>query len=245
MLYAIRYVKRAGEPGATVQEYLDSFPVNKTAVPVQFDTLLRQATVGRPDRYKELLQKIEERALAPARKKAAAEAQKSAWTLLSEHLEVVASQFEMARALPFYDHHVKHPAIQIMVKHIAEQASSAVLVAPVPQDTDIQVQRSETQALADAAGEIPPEERLQALLLQLGQTCDEIAGLMPEAARHFRRGHKFETATSELVKQAWFKTSDAIAALGGRSQLRRPKKWEHLRTTPTVAPAEVPVPAAP
>lgn len=230
MLYAVRYIKRAGEAGATMQEYLGSFPISSTEIPVTFDALLRQATVGRPDRYAALLEKIDERVLGPARLQATAAAQKKAWEMLSEHLDLAASQLQQAKALPYFEQYVQHPAMQVAVSAIVEQASSAIRAHPKAVEGTRQTKELHLLATHDASGKVPAEHRLQMLLAQLGQTCDEIAALMPDAARHFRRGHKFEPATTELVKKAWFKTSDAIAALGGRSQLRRPKRWEHLRT---------------
>jgi len=54
--------------------------------------------------------------------------------------------------------------------------------------------------------------------------------MMPEAAKQFRRGYPFQEHTVDLVRQLWFNSSDAIAALNGRGQLKRPKVWESLRS---------------
>lgn len=230
MLYTSRYVKRSGEPGATTQEYLASFSITSTEVPANFKSLLRQATAGRPERYQALMQRIEVRVLEPARALAAIEQQKKAWVNLAEHLEIATAQLQLAKALPHFEHHVRHPAMQIAVKQIVEQANSAVYDGAASGGSPALTTATGKQANEDGLSGITAEAKLQALLSQLGQTCNEITELMPEAARNFRRGHKFEPATTELVKKAWFKTSDAISALGGRSQLRRPKRWEHLRT---------------
>ncbi len=57
----------------------------------------------------------------------------------------------------------------------------------------------------------------------------EMASLMPESAGKFRKGYPFNESTVAQVREFWFRESDAVAALGGRGQLRRPKSWEHLR----------------
>ena len=67
------------------------------------------------------------------------------------------------------------------------------------------------------------------LLMRINGACQEISSMMPEAARQFRRGYPFQDHTVELVRQLWFNSSDAIAALNGRGQLKRPKVWESLR----------------
>lgn len=229
MLYASRYMKRSGEPGATTQEYLASFSITSTEVPANFKSLLRQATAGRPDRYQALMLRIEERVLEPARALAVIEQRTKAWVSLAEHLEIATAQLQLAKGLPHFEHHVRHPVMQIAVKQIVEQANSAVYDEAASGGSPAPAAATSKQTNEDGSSGITAEAKLQALLSQLGQTCEEIAELMPEAARHFRRGHKFDSVTIDLVKQTWFKTSDAVAALGGRSQLRRPKKWEHLR----------------
>ena len=67
------------------------------------------------------------------------------------------------------------------------------------------------------------------LLMRINGACQEISAMMPEAADQFRRGHPFQDYTVELVRQLWFDSSDAIAALNGRGQLKRPKMWDALR----------------
>lgn len=77
----------------------------------------------------------------------------------------------------------------------------------------------------------PTEARLQAALLTPHDACRAISLMMPGAARQFRQSHQFEDRTVDLVRQLWFVTTDAIAALKGRGQLKRPKVWDPLRST--------------
>ena len=67
MLYACHYVRLPEGVGATVQTYLGSFPVTATEVPPKFAALLREATLGRPERYQTLMQRITDEVLLPAR----------------------------------------------------------------------------------------------------------------------------------------------------------------------------------
>lgn len=75
----------------------------------------------------------------------------------------------------------------------------------------------------------PPEAKLVRLLRAIESACDEVIALMPESARHFKRGHEFQPETVRQVQRVWFKASDAIAALNGRQPLKRPKNWEPMR----------------
>jgi len=74
-----------------------------------------------------------------------------------------------------------------------------------------------------------PEAKLVRLLRAIETACDEVVALMPESARHFKRGHDFRPETVRQVQRVWFKASDAIASLNGRQPLKRPKNWEPLR----------------
>ena len=59
MLYANKYVRLPNGSGASSQTYLASFPVSATDLPKEFESILRSATVGRPERYKALIERIE------------------------------------------------------------------------------------------------------------------------------------------------------------------------------------------
>lgn len=74
-----------------------------------------------------------------------------------------------------------------------------------------------------------PEATLVRLLRAIETACEEVAALMPESARKFKRGHDFRPETVLHVQRVWFKVSDAIAALNGRQPLKRPKNWEPMR----------------
>lgn len=74
-----------------------------------------------------------------------------------------------------------------------------------------------------------PEAKLERHLRAIESACDEVVALMPESARHFKRGYEFRPETVRQVQRVWFKASDAIAALNGRQPLKRPKNWEPMR----------------
>lgn len=73
------------------------------------------------------------------------------------------------------------------------------------------------------------EDRLVRLLRTIEAACVEVEALMPESAKQFRRGFEFRDETVRQVRRVWFKCADAISAMNGRQQLKRPKNWEPLR----------------
>jgi hypothetical protein len=75
------------------------------------------------------------------------------------------------------------------------------------------------------------ESKLLRLLHAIETACDEIVTLMPQSAQHFPKGHVFKDETVRQAQRIWFKSADAIAAMNGRQQLKRPKNWEPRRAT--------------
>lgn len=68
MLYRNEYVKATnGLPGMTAQHYVASFSTRESVVPSRFESLLRELTEGDPARCRELLDRIEDKVLAPRR----------------------------------------------------------------------------------------------------------------------------------------------------------------------------------
>lgn len=126
MLYANRYLRHEGEPGATAQQYLASFATRCTDIPPAFDAILRQATAGQPGRYRQLCQRIEERVLVPARRQAQAEALKKSWVQLAQYLEDATEQLQQAQDLPHFDELIAHPAMQVAVQILVGQARRAL-----------------------------------------------------------------------------------------------------------------------
>ena len=68
MLYRNEYVKAAnGLPGMTAQHYVASFSTRESEVPSKFEDVLRELTEGDSARSRKLLERIEDKVLAPRR----------------------------------------------------------------------------------------------------------------------------------------------------------------------------------
>ena len=233
MLYANRYRKAAdGRPGYSVQEYLCSFSVNSTDIPPEIDALLRQVTCGKPARYRELIERLTYRVLEPARQRLLERQQEQQKQHALALLGFANDQLEHLGLSGVQAAHLADPQVQEALRGVLNNAQSLLTPLKEPSSPPLvcsgshsPAQLPDEQQLDDAE----PEKRLRQLLKQINAASAELAGLMPESARKFRRGHAFEDSTVELVRQLWFRTSDAVAALGGRTQLRRPKQWDHLR----------------
>jgi len=255
MLYANRYRKPShGTPGGSVQEYMGSFSVHATAIPPAFDALLRQATSGRPDRYRALVERLQERVLEPARLRAQARQREQQGNHLMGLLTFARQQLDAATEVPDAVSHLTLPsvreAVDLVVTGALRLQVPAVEAVPdagmTPEEADISSTRD--AALMEVSEDTTvesAEQRLQALLVTINDACAEVAAMMPEAAKRFRRGHPFEQETVNGVQQLWFRSSDAIAALNGRGPLKRPKVWDVLRSQvfPS-AMAEAPAEAA-
>lgn len=237
MLYLNSYRKPAdGTPGCSVQEYLGSFSIHASEIPPAFDALLRQATSGRPERYRALVERLQERVLEPARLRWQTRQRQQQREQLLGLLAFAHQQLEAVDGVPDAVSHLVEAPVRAAVDLVVRRAQC--LQVPEP-GTDKLPDVADDTVTADGAVAEPveakdldsAEDRLQALLTTINSACSEIASMMPEAARRFRRGHPFEDKTVEQVHRLWFLTSDAIAALNGRGQLKRPKMWEALRAT--------------
>ena len=243
MLYRNEYLKPAGNrPGCSVQDYLGSFSVHATEIPPAFDALLRRATSGRPERYRALLERLEERVLAPARRRHAEQLRQQQHDHILGLLGFAQQQLQAVSAVPDPLTHLVAAEVRDAVAQVVHSAQQLQVMpgtafpATSPEAGDTPARESNTAsgvAPVEPPDEAPdvktPEERLQALLMRINGACQEISSMMPEAAKQFRRGYPFQDQTVELVRQLWFNSSDAIAALNGRGQLKRPKVWETLR----------------
>ena len=221
MLYANRYVRLPDGSGASSQSYLGSFPVTATELPAAFESLLRAATAGRPERYQALMERIETDVLTPARQREAEETARRNLQGIENALRWAAQNLEAIPNLPAYRDLIDRPELQRLLANLlgASARLASCMQSAMPVDTATPSTESNPVA----------EERLQALLTNLENTCVEIGALLPESAQVFKRGHIFERETVALVKRLWFRTSDVIARLGSRAQFRRPAGWSALR----------------
>lgn len=221
MLYANRYIRLPDGSGASSQAYLGSFPITATEIPAAFESLLRAATAGRPERYQALMERIETDVLIPARQREAEETARRNRQAIEKALHWAGQNIEAIPSLPAYNELIDRPELQRLLANLlgASATLASRMQSAMPVDTP--TPSAEPNPVA--------EERLQALLTNLENTCVEIGALLPESAQVFKRGHIFERETVALVKRLWFRTSDVIARLGSRAQFRRPAGWSALR----------------
>lgn len=240
MLYANRYRKPShGTPGGSVQEYMGSFSVHATEIPPAFDALLCQATSGRPERYRALVERLQERVLEPARLRAQARQREQHRDHLMGLLTFARQQLDAAAEVPDAGSHLTLPSVREAVALVLTRALRLQVAAVEPEpEAGTAHDEADNSAMRDAPSvEVAEdttvesaEQRLQVLLATINGACTEVAAMMPEAAKRFRRGYPFEQETVNGVQQLWFRSSDAIAALNGRGPLKRPKVWEALRS---------------
>ena len=228
MLYSNRYVRLPDGSGASSQAYLASFPITATELPAGFESLLREATTGRPERYWSLMQRIETDVLIPARQREAEETARRNLQAIENALRWAAQTLKAIPSLPAYNELIDRPELQQLLANLLNASARLASSMQPTMPADTPTPSSEPNP--------SPEERLQALMTTLENTCVEIGALLPESAQVFKRGHIFERETVALVKRLWFRTSDVIARLGSRAQFRRPAGWSALR--PSVLKAE-------
>lgn len=218
MLFCNHYEKSSsGHGGRSVQQYLGSFSIDSTEIPSGFLQLLRDNTLGRQERFDELMERIEARVLQPARER-------------KQVLEQKQQQQHLVRLL----NTAQHCAVEVAQSpHLHESLHDAnvqnlvsnfyTTVADL-QEQKIRVLKSDTESTAVEL----PEKKLQQLLQQHKQLCDEVCAMMPVAAGSFGRGYEFEELTVELVKTLWFSNSEIISLLNRRNQLKRPANWSKM-----------------
>ncbi|MDP3537977.1 MAG: hypothetical protein Q8S26_04670 [Azonexus sp.] len=221
MLYANRYVALPGGGSATAQTYLGSFPRTATEVPSTFEVLLRESTLGRPERYLSLMQRITLDVLIPARLKREQEECRQNRAAIGNALRWATQNLQAIPRMPAYPTHIGQPDQQAALKALLEASED------LAEDVEVSVE-TPLGAEPDTAI-LPPEERLMQLLKSIDAACIEIAALMPEQTKAFKRGYVFQPETVSGVQRLWFRSSDVIAALSARSQFRRARNWSGLR----------------
>ena len=112
MLYACIYVRLPEGVGATVQTYLGSFPVTATEVPPKFAALMREATLGRPDRYQELMVRITNNVLEPARARLEREAVERQRVAITQALAWATQALQDLSGMANFDTLVRTPELQ-------------------------------------------------------------------------------------------------------------------------------------
>lgn len=218
-LFGNRYEKsNGGQGGRSVQQYLGSFSSDCTEIPADFLQLLRDNTLGRQDRFDELIERIETRVLQPAcERKQLLEQQQQQQHLV--RLLITAQQYSIEVAQSPHLHESLHDA------NVQELVSNFYTTVSGLQE---QKNRLLEQGTESTEMELLPEQKLQQLLQQHKQVCDEVCGMMPVAAGSFARGYEFEELTVDLVKTLWFSNSEVISLLNRRNQLKRPANWSKM-----------------
>ncbi|WP_412481124.1 hypothetical protein [Azonexus sp. IMCC34839] len=221
MLYSNKYVRLPDGSGASSQHYLASFPCSATELPADFESLLRTATTGRPERYTALIERIEAEVLIPARRRAAEELARRNLIALENALNWATQNVTAIPEMQAYNELIEHPGPQQLLAKLDE--ATYRLASRIKPNSQTVLRTATTENSTTA------EERLKTLLTNLEDICLEIGTLLPESAQTFKRGYVFEDETVSLVKRNWFRTSDVIARLGSRAQFRRPAGWSALR----------------
>lgn len=221
MLYANRYLKLPDQGGATVQAYLGSFPVTACEVPAKFEALLRGATEGRPERYQALMRRITDDVIVPARLEKEREEIHRRRLAIGNALRWARKNLAELPEMPFYATHIGSPELQSLLKDLHGEFDHLAADIALPEQATPEDKSNESKKVA--------EEKLQRLLETVELACAEIVALMPEATKAFKRSYVFQPQTLAQVQRLWFRTSDAVAALSARRQLRRPRLWGTLR----------------
>ena len=218
-LFCNHYEKSSsGRGGRSVQQYLGSFSSDCTEIPADFLTLLRDNTLGRQDRLDELLQRIENRVLEPARERKRLLEQQQQKQRLVQLLSVAHSYTTEVAQTSSLNESLHDANVQELISNFYTTV------------TNLQEQKNRLlgQDTESTEMELLPERKLQQLLQQHKQICDEVCAMMPVAAGSFGRGYEFEELTLELVKALWFSNSEIISLLNRRTQLKRPASWSKM-----------------
>ena len=222
MLYRNIYLKGTGDQrGLSAQEYLCSFSLHETDIPLEFQERLRQATAGHPQRYQELMQAIHDRALVPARQRRQAKELLEQRSRIKGWVCFAHLQIKEVAGCAYRDIHLADPEIQQEVRLVVEEAKRLVV-----QPTKPNVVENHAQLSSDSARS---EQRLWQLLADINHACHEIQQMVPMSGQQFGRGYDFSTDTVQQVQKMWFNTADAIAVLNQRQQLKRPGQWSEMR----------------
>ena len=218
-LFCNRYEKSSNRQGGrSVQQYLGSFSSDCTEIPADFLQLLRDNTLGRQDRFDELIKRIETRVLQPAREQKRLLEQQQQKQRLVQLLSVAHSYTTEVAQTSIFNESMHDANVQELVSNFYTTVSGL----------QEQKNRLLEQGTESTEVELLPEQKLQQLLQQHKQICDEICTMMPVAAGSFARGYEFEELTVDLVKTLWFSNSEVISLLNRRNQLKRPANWSKM-----------------
>lgn len=216
MLYANEYVRLPDGRRASSQIYLASFPKTSADMPAAFEQKLREATAGRPERYFALYQRIENEVLIPTRVRLRQEAAARQRRELTSALQHVLRILNDIPNMPGYPTYTASAEFQQLLPALMTETAGLLALMPAASTPELPMET--------------PEQSLQRLLDTVNSACTKIATLMPEAAKEFKRGYRFEDETLQRVRQFWFRSADAVAALSARTQFRRPANWTALRS---------------
>lgn len=139
MLYASHYVRLPEGVGATVQAYLGSFPRSATDIPARFDALLREATRERPGRYQELMRRINDEVLVPARARREREAAERQRAAVAQALDWATDSLQALPAMANYAEIILAPDAQAALakllaaaERLAADAGGPPVITAVP-----------------------------------------------------------------------------------------------------------------
>lgn len=222
MLYRNSYQKGMdGQRGHSEQEYLCSFSIHETEIPVQFHEYLRQATTQNPERYEQLVETILNRVLLPARQRQQEKQLREQSERIKRCVHFASQQLKEAADCAVHNQ-LNDMQIQQELRQVYREAKRLMVAPPQPTTAPVSL-----QPLPDAAEQ--SEQKLQQLLDVTNQALLEIQAMVPMAGQQFPKGYKFSEDTVMKVRRMWFHTTDAVDALNQRKQLRRPTGWPEMR----------------
>ena len=216
MLYRIERVRLPDGKPARREGYVSSFSFNVTELPEEFERQLRDLTRDDPARYRELVVRIEERALKPARERARLKAAERERARLLSNLEHAAETFEEAvrrlfRAAPSPELEERREAM--------ERAARSLL------PNGLQNVRNTTAGSAEA----------QATELASQSNADELFAALRDVNLANARAQKVVRELGSRIKvsspailewqRAWYSYQDLLNAGKNRTSLRRPSGW--------------------
>lgn len=156
-LFSNHYEKSlSGGGGQSVQKYLGSFSSDCTEIPADFLTLLRDNTLGRQDRLDELLQRIENRVLEPARERKRLLEQQQQKQRLVQLLSVAHSYTTEVAQTSIFNESMHDANVQELVSNFYTTVSGL----------QEQKNRLLEQGTESTEVELLPEQKLQQLLQQ-------------------------------------------------------------------------------
>lgn len=214
LLYRNGYSKKAGEKGgASTQKFICSFSNKCTEIPPKFDEYLRQATADKPERYAEMIERINTRVLEPAKKKAQEQQLEAQNDRMKGWFSFALQKIEYAVSSPDRELILENSDIQKILKKLVAEANSILL-------------KPSNKEMNDGAS---AEKKVFELLEKINESYTLIIKIMSDEKKYFSRDYQFSEETIEQVRKIWFNASDANSALTMYEQLHRPKNWTQMR----------------